>query len=274
MANSYLPNASPAVGGGLPGLPVRAVNRVCGEQIYAKPGTYQWVCPAGVYSVCVVLVGGSGAGYWGTTSTHGGGAALAWKNNIVVNPGQSYTIVVGTAGIESLSRAPTSSMAFGVTAGAPTGSGFPTGGVPSGHDGGGNGGNGTAYGAGGAGGYSGNGGNGPASSSAAGGNPATNSGGGGAGSGSTTTGQAGGGGGVDIFGLGSDGVGAAYSGTGTPNNGTGGSGGNSASGAASAAGHGGAYGGGSGGYHEGNDGVVRIIWGAGRAFPSTNVGAS
>ena len=78
---------------------------VTGGQIeYTTPGTYSWLCPAGVTSVCVVCVGGggggmqyvSGAGFYPMSG--GGGGALGWKNNISVVPGTSYSVVVGAGG--------------------------------------------------------------------------------------------------------------------------------------------------------------------------------
>ncbi len=70
-----------------------------GESTYAIPGTYTWVCPAGVTSVSVVCVGGGGGGSSrGSYATGGGGGALAYINNYAVTPGTSYTVVVGVGG--------------------------------------------------------------------------------------------------------------------------------------------------------------------------------
>ena len=70
-----------------------------GQIEYTTPGTYSWTAPFGVTSVCVVCVGGGGAGAVGRSGSYvgagGGGGALGWKNNISVVPGQSYTVVVG-----------------------------------------------------------------------------------------------------------------------------------------------------------------------------------
>ena len=82
-----------------------------GSTEYLSPGTYSWIAPANVTSVSVVAVG-SGAGGTsilndlyqinGQSSSHqyssGGGGGLAWKNNITVVPGNTYTVVVGTPG--------------------------------------------------------------------------------------------------------------------------------------------------------------------------------
>ena len=69
------------------------------EQIYTTPGSYQWLCPEGVTSVCAVCVGGGGSGWiYSSYSRGGGGGGLGWKNDIPVTPGQKYTVVVGVGG--------------------------------------------------------------------------------------------------------------------------------------------------------------------------------
>ena len=59
-----------------------------GQQEYTTAGTYSWTAPAGVTSVCVVCVGGGGAGYSApdTSRSSAGGGGLGWKNNITVVP--------------------------------------------------------------------------------------------------------------------------------------------------------------------------------------------
>jgi hypothetical protein len=71
-----------------------------GEAVYTTAGTYSWVAPEGVTSVSAVVIGGGGSGAFtnNQNASGGGGGALAWKNNITVNPGQSYTVVVGAGG--------------------------------------------------------------------------------------------------------------------------------------------------------------------------------
>lgn len=70
-----------------------------GQQQWVIPGTYQWVCPPGVFSVCALLIaaGGNG-GVVGTTPSGGYGGGCRWQNNIPVVPGEVYTIVVGDQG--------------------------------------------------------------------------------------------------------------------------------------------------------------------------------
>ena len=243
-------------------------------------GTYTWKCPPGVTSVCVVAIGGGCGSTTPTYTTPMGGGGLGWKNNIAVTPGENYTVVVGRAGDYLQAEAPTSGsggasyfISTGVVAGY--GGGQPTGGSYVG-DGGGNGGSGSSNSGGGAGGYTGKGGDG--NQNGAGG------GGGGGGSYSSTHGYASGGG-TGPFGQGPSGA-YAPSGPG----GQGGSGGESGSGGENvwlslggANMHGGNYGGGSGQggnsnqsggnkLYRGGRGCVRIIWGAGRSFPSTGTG--
>lgn len=268
-----------------------------GQALYTAPGTHTWICPANVYQVDVVCVGGGGSGAFrgrgGGSGSGGGGGGLGYANSISVTPGQSYTVVVGPGG------APIGTPYYGgvgnnggnsyfISTGTVLGGGgkggsratlyvggvggsyFPLGGN------GGNGGNGDVYrsaGGGGAGGYSGSGGaGGTATEGGVAGAAGTGGGGGGGGEGDYQY-RGGGGGGVGLLGEGTSGTGGAGSATshGTP--GAGGSGG--ANGANSA---GGAYGGGGAGGNyntaggSGTDGAVRIIWGPERAFPSTNTG--
>jgi len=252
-----------------PSFPSAASNSVSpivqGQQAYTSAGTFSWVAPAGVTSVSVVAVG-SGASGAGSCAGGTGGAAggLAYKNNITVVPGNSYSVVVGagrsgTSGVGTSGQASSFTALFGtMTAGGGSGSG----GSPSGvFDGGGNGGcrgNGVGGGGGGAGGYAGNGGAGAVN---CGSGLAGSGGGGGGGNASSTVAR--GGGGVGILGQGANGAA----------NGGGGSGGSSTSSKT-----GGAYGGGGGGAPmcAGGDsgrGAVRIIWpGTSRSFPSTNTG--
>ena len=256
--------------------------------------------PENVTSICVVCVGAGGGGGWYTNpddAPGGGGGGLAYANNISVTPGQSFDVWVGVGGGLGGNGGPswfnnsTVLYAGGGSGGAVDSSTNPTaggaGGTSSGsaRNGGGNGGAGgqgdtsnSPGGGGGAGGYSGNGGAGgtsPDTNPVAGGNAPP---GGGGGGGSTENNDAGGGGGVGLYGEGASGSGGTASADGA--GGQGGSGGNNGSnGTASGAnGNGGQFGGGGAGgegaaYTPGNgaNGAIRIIWGEGRAFPSTNV---
>ena len=258
-----------------PGIVYPATN---GEQSYTSPGTYSWTCPAGVTYVHVVCVGGGGGGTGSSSGgCGGGGGGLAWRNDIPVTPGTSYTVVVGaggaggtttgsTAGGNSYFANTSTVVAYGGGAGAYNGSATGGGYFPNG----GNGGNSTqssstaSSGGGGAGGYTGNGGSGTSTSGTAGAG-----GGGGAGGTGISGGYAGGGGGVGLLGQGTSG--AAGTGAGQGSGGSGGVGGATTP-------SGGSHGGGGGGNDAtltggpGAGGAVRIIWGPSRAFPSTNTG--
>lgn len=258
-----------------------------GEAVFASPGTFSWTAPEGVTIVSVVCVGGGGGGGQSNAdaSSGGGGGGLGYKNNITVVPGQSYTVVVGAGGAISASGGQSYFNSVATVAGnggSPGIVGTATGGAGGTFvgDGGGNGGQGgnssaddigpstiEAGAGGGAGGYSGAGGRGAGtqvfSTTGSAGN-----GGGGGGGGSPDNGAAGGGGGVGIFGEGSNGAGGT-----SGNQGGGGSGG---LGSGSGTRTGGSYGGGGAGSDlsvsgAGASGAVRIIWGANRSFPSTNV---
>ena len=278
-----------------------------GQAEYTTPGTYFWQAPIGVTNVSVVAIGGGGGGGYGTQRASGGaGGGLGWKNNIPVTPGEYYTVVVGAggaAGTFGITGAPfdgepsyfisNSTVAgFGGAGGYGTASypgsiTEPPGGLFVG-DGGGNGGNSVyhantngASGGGGAGGYSGTGGKGgdPHTLTAA----TNGAGGGGGGGGYTANASAysGGGGGVGLLGEGANGTAGTSVSTGSVIvAATGGSGGANGGLIANGAAYGGLYGGG-GGAHDintinsgevGGNGAVRIIWGPGRAFPSTKTG--
>ena len=256
---------------------------VVGQAFYGSGnGYYTWRCPPGVTSVCVVAIGGGSASQGATSSGNGGGAGggLGWKNDIPVVPGTDYTVFVGKGGNLNGTN-PNGEESYFISAATVRGGpgAYLVGGGYTG-DGGGNGGDAIASGAGGgAGGYTGTGGYSPANSY---GN-AGSGGAGGAGGGHSSTHGYSSGGGVGPFGQGASGSGISYMG------GRGGSGGENGR-----AGQnpyysygqldrpGGLYGGGGGGpgddvnfghgIQAGGRGCVRIIWGAGRSFPSTGTG--
>ena len=250
-------------------------SQACNGQIaYLTPGTYTWVCPTGVTSVCAVAIGGGSSGCY---YTGGSGGGLSFRNNIVVVPGQSYSVVVGAGGTGSgwTAASGNNSAVLGLTAGGGGGNGG-TPGTPTtggnggiGGNGGGNGGGGIynvgTVGGSGAGGYTSN---------------------GGVGSFIGTHGCGNGGGGVGIFGGSVGGSGGTAGSRDQIDRGPYGSGGSGGSGGATGSvasnwmnpGAGGLYGGGGGsgngqpGYTAsyGGGGAVRIIWGPNRAFPNNN----
>lgn len=260
-----------------------------GDSMYTSPGNYTWLCPANVYSVSVVLVGGGGSGGTGVSGdanvagAGGGGGALGWVNNISVTPGQSYSVRVGAGGAaltaigqygnngqDSYIIIDSTTYTAGQGSGGPGGTwlvGQPEGGpggISTNCQGGGAGGAGgfgtistkRAGGGGGAGGYTGNGGGGGYYTTTeiyAGGSGAGGAGGGG--TYSAVSGIATRGGSVGIFGELGDGAlnsnGSVFAAQ--TNVGAGGAGGASTSGA-------------------GMGGAVRIMWpGAHRSFPVTQV---
>jgi hypothetical protein len=239
-----------------------------GQNAYTTNGSYTWVAPAGVTSVSVVAVG-RGANMQGDGSG-GGGGGLGYLTAYSVTPGNSYAVVLENS--ESTFNSP-ALRAYSAT--SKTGGSYVGDGGSSGGTGGTSSGSNYRAGGGGAAGYSGNGGNG--GSNAGNGSAAPTGGGGGGGGGASTQYKGGGGGGgVGILGEGSSGTGGT-AGSGS-NNGTGGTGGSSgttgSTGSGNNGGAGGVYGGGSGGgggFGGGtSQGAVRIIWGANRAYPSTN----
>lgn len=268
---------------------------------------FSWVVPAGVNTVSAVCVGGGGGGGGnngssGPGASGGGGGELSYAASMSVTPGETLTLRVGvggtggttsanpTAGGSSWIRRGTTFLLQGqgggqgltnVTSGL-GGSGGSTQ-VGSDRTGGGSGGNGGSArnngggaGGGGAGGYSGNGGN----------ENVNGSGGGGCGgeayNGSSSRLAAQSGGGVGLYGEGTSGSGnTEISKQGSvlgPSSGVGSQ--TTATAATSTAqGVAGTFGGGGGAIeddtfsygHSGGSGGIRIIWGAGRAYPTTNV---
>ena len=230
------------------------VTQTSGQAEFTTPGTYSWTAPAGVTSVSVVAIG-PGA------KNAGGGGGLTWANGLSVTPGQSYTVVVDAGNYVGSGSTTSNRSSFNGTACVALGGGSGGGGggagglaiyaVGAATYGGGSGG---AWG-GGAGGYAGNGGVGYGNGNTA--NAGANgSGGGGGGGGNQLLTSNGGGGGTGIYGQGSDGT---YPG------------GGGSGGATSILTVAGKYGGGGASSNgTGAAGAVRIIWGSGRSFPSTN----
>ena len=285
-----------------PAISTVTITPPVGQQAYTSPGTFTFTVPDGCTSISAVAIGAGGGGAGGDggrvqANTGGGGGALCY-GTIAVTAGESLTIVVGTGGAAGNgndgSNGGNSTISRGVTAllTAGGGQGGPERSIPSGpggtytidasvtNSGGGNGGAGGAgsdtvsggSGGGGAGGYSGAGGTGgPYTGSGA---TAGAGGGGGGGSGYPGTGAtiAGSGGGTGILGSGSNGT------AGTGSVGGGGGGGSSGTaGSTNSTTGGGNYGGGGGGRSDNNGsgaagagGAVRIIYGTGRAYPSTS----
>ena len=212
-----------------------------GEASWTIPGTYSWTCPTDVTSVCVVCIGAGGTG-----GAYGGaGGSLAYKNNITVTPGQSYSIVVGATNSQNYESpwnfVAQDSSAFNCIAHGGHGgySGWqntdqrPIGPPGSVYDGGGRGGLASkdsnsgdpafyhAGAGGGAGGYSGDGGNGgkgtcsdPSNANRSSSDPAPTAGSGGGGGGGTPANSSGikpgGGGGTGLFGEGASGAAGVY----------------------------------------------------------------
>ena len=246
----------PGISNTLIGADVTPVTK--GQQLFES--STSWVVPENVTSVCAVLVGGGA----GSAGGPGKGGSLRWINFLEVTPGETLTVTVGGAGDRSRIRRGGTDLIVAAGATDGTSTSLSTENVGGG-DGGAAGSNdtgstGVGYGGcGGAGGYSGNGGKGGNGSGSAGANGSGGAGGGG-GAGRRAyeeSGNGGLGGGVGLYGEGSSGEGGAG----------GASGGDS--GQAGSPGSGGVttkYGG------SNRAGGIRIIWGDGRAFPSTNTG--
>jgi len=206
-----------------------------GSQSFTSEGTFTWVAPAGVTRVSVVAIGSGADGYAGA-----GGGGLAYRNNITVVPGTSYTVsIANNSNGSSFINQTTVKAGWG---------GSPVNSVPTGFRGGTGSPVQVAAGGGGAGGYSGVGGDGGTLGAGSAG-AACGGGGGGGGRGQGTNssfdniggglyryregqGAGGGGGGVGLCGLGTTGSGGAGGASGGGGGGGGGGGSSGASGAA------------------------------------------
>jgi len=254
--------------------------------------------------------GSPSVGQQGTSGgAGGGGGGLGYKNTISVTPGASYTVVVGAGGASAATNSQSTtngnaggnsyfintSTVVGYGGGGGSGTTGGSGGsyVGDGGSTGGAGGVGASSGfqsqysvpggGGGAAGYSGTGGNGGSGQTNSGGTAGAGGGGGGGCAGVTgSITKAGAGGGTGAYGKGANGAAGANDiynyGTQQTKNGTGGSGG-TPSNTTDYVSAGGLFGGGGGAFTAqgnrgatptGGGGVVRIIWGTNRAFPSTN----
>jgi len=303
MSYTYGMKGAPAIGGGGMGLPRTAEIR--GELLFTTPGTYLVTVPEGVTTMCAVVRSGSGGAFYNSFSSppvyfsSGAGCGLAWLNNMPVTPLEQLVVVVGAGGLSAIrSAAPVITGGAGgesfvrdvATCRASGGQGgaqgvAAAGGSVTAGDGGGTGGSGaftstsgsSAYvSGGGAAGYSGNGGDGVANLTIS--VSAGNSGTGGAG-GSGVPGAPSGG--VGMFGEGPSGLGGTIAASPSTLAGVGKGGSSGLAGGLAASRSAGVSEDGAGGsinfqsitdICNGSDGAVRLIWGPGRSFPSTDVG--
>lgn len=247
---------------------------------------FTWVAPSGVNTVSVAVIGGGGGGCFAWAVCGGAGGGLAWANGIPVTPGSPYAVKAGHGGCWNGSRGGCSCFAGVMTAcgggcgccggsynhGGATGSCCGSCGMVAYP--------GTASGGGGGGGYANN-----LNTSWPSGGVGCHGGGGSATEHHSSTHGTGGGGGTGIRGQGNNGAcgspspgGHGTSGGGGQfgSNGTcGGQGEPFSNGNGNGFACGGSYGGGGGGGGTnqgggwGGRGAVRIIWGPGRAYPST-----
>jgi hypothetical protein len=94
-----------------------------GQQLFETPGTYTWIAPAYVTNVSLVCIGGGGGGVGHSYASDrggsgGGGGGLVYVNNLNVIPFDTYTIIVGYGG----SRLNTTSNTLGTKAQSGSGS--------------------------------------------------------------------------------------------------------------------------------------------------------
>lgn len=69
-----------------------------GSAIFQNAGSFKWKCPAGVTNISVVVIAAGTMGTYNTVTkliVGGSGGNVRYKNNIPVVPGQDYDIIVG-----------------------------------------------------------------------------------------------------------------------------------------------------------------------------------
>lgn len=94
-----------------------------GQIQWTAAGTYSWVVPAGLRSICALVVAPGTPGYCADVNYmgirwrgYGGyGGQLDYRNNIAVTPGETLTITVGSGGTTDTGSNATKRLAAGTT---------------------------------------------------------------------------------------------------------------------------------------------------------------
>lgn len=126
MSYAYGTRGTPAVGGGLPGLPRRGESGgiPAGEYLYEAGAPDTLTIPAGVYQVSAVIIGpGQPGPSLGGLFRGGNGGGLRWASEIPVNPGDTLKFALAVSrssislnGVELFYTADRSGSAFGYAA--------------------------------------------------------------------------------------------------------------------------------------------------------------
>lgn len=73
-----------------------AASSLSSSALWLMLGTYEFVVPAGVYSVSMLCIGKGGDGKSTGSSSGGGGGGLAYVNEVPVSPGEKLTVEVSS----------------------------------------------------------------------------------------------------------------------------------------------------------------------------------
>lgn len=73
-----------------------------GQISYPTPGTYDWIVPDKVTEISVLIISAGQQGRVQTVAAANAGASggVRWKNKIAVVPGETYRIIVGNGGVQ------------------------------------------------------------------------------------------------------------------------------------------------------------------------------
>lgn len=74
---------------------------------------YDWTVPNGVTTFCAVAVGGGAGGCYSWSAYGGGGAGMAWVNDITCTPGEVFRLYIGMPGSVTSSNTTSNSVAGG-----------------------------------------------------------------------------------------------------------------------------------------------------------------
>ena len=95
--NSFIPSSNGLSNSGSSSLPSNLPTIFQSPKKFETVGTYIWVVPPSVTSICVEVWGAGGGGSYNSSSRGGGGGGYSYQCFTVI-PNSSYTVTVGAGG--------------------------------------------------------------------------------------------------------------------------------------------------------------------------------